>query len=96
MIGYICADAALNASIKKKLEGVFLGRLDLEPETLLNLTKRKAADVSNLVGVSESVLVNAFAVPAVDAKKIVEYVRELYEKARKSVNVKLNVDETSG
>lgn len=75
---------------------MFLGRLDLEPETLLNLTKRKAADVSNLVGVSEGVLVNAFAVPAVDAKKIVEYVRELYEKARKSVNVKLNVDETSG
>ena len=35
----------------------------------------------------------SFAVPAVDAKKIVEYVRELYEKARKSVNVKLNVDE---
>ncbi len=88
-----CTDAVLNALIKKKLEGVFLGRLDLEPETLLNLTKRKATDVSNLVGVSESVLVNAFAVPATDAKKIVKYVGELYEKTRKSVNVKLNVDE---
>ena len=87
------ADAVLNALIMEKLEGVFLGRLDLEPETLLNLTQRKATNVSDLVGVSESVLVNAFAVPAADAKKIVEYVGELYEKTRKSVNVKLNVDE---
>jgi hypothetical protein len=74
-----CADAVLNALIKEKLEGVFLGRLDLEPETLLNLTQRKATNVSDLVGVSESILVNAFAVPATDAKKIVEYVGEHYE-----------------
>ena len=89
----VCADAVLNALIKEKLEGVFLGRLDLEPETLLCLTERKVTNASHLMGVSESVLANAFAVPAADAKKIVEYVGEHYENARKSVNVKLNVDE---
>ena len=88
-----CADAVLNALIKEKLEGVFLGRLDLETETLLSLTERKVTNASHLMGVSESVLANAFAVPAADAKKIVEYVGEHYENARKSVNVKLNVDE---
>ena len=88
-----CANAVLNALIKEKLEGVFLGRLDLEPETLLSLTERKVTNASHLMGVSESVLANAFAVPAADAKKIVEYVGEHYENARKSVNVKLNVDE---
>lgn len=86
-------DSALNDLVKKKLDGAFLGRLDLDPETILKLTQRNATEVSKLVGASESVLVNAYSIPSSDAKKIVDYVAEIYEKVRQTVNVKLNVDD---
>ena len=66
-------DAFLKAAVKKKLEGGFLGHLDLDPETLYRLTEVNMTDVSKLVGVSETVLVNAYRIPSVDARKIVDY-----------------------
>ena len=86
-------DAFLKAAVKKKLEGGFLGHLDLDPETLYRLTEVNMTDVSKLVGVSETVLVNAYRIPSVDARKIVDYVGNLYADVRKTVNVKLNVDD---
>jgi hypothetical protein len=86
-------DSALDDLVQKKLDGAFLGRLDLDPETILKLTQKNATEVSKLIGASESVLVNAYSIPSSEAKKIVDYIAELHENVRQSVNIKLNVDD---
>lgn len=86
-------DSILNALIKEKLDGAYLGRLGLEPETLFKLAQKNATKLSNIVGVSETVLVNAYSIPPEEAKKIVDYVSTLYEKTRQAANIKLNIDD---